>query len=49
MLGSLPIALAERGHRVMVVVPRYANYKEPIDTEVGGVSAVGSSVEWWEC
>lgn len=36
VLGSLPIALAARGHRVMVVVPRYANYEEPIDT---GVSA----------
>jgi hypothetical protein len=36
VLGSLPIALAARGHRVMVVVPRYANYAEPLDT---GVSA----------
>jgi len=34
VLGSLPIALAARGHRVMVVVPRYANYEEPIDTGV---------------
>jgi NAD(P)H-hydrate repair Nnr-like enzyme with NAD(P)H-hydrate dehydratase domain len=29
VLGSLPIALAARGHRVMVVTPRYADYAEP--------------------
>lgn len=38
VLGSLPVALAERGHRVMVVVPRYACYEEPVDTEVSGRS-----------
>ncbi|XP_039016995.1 granule-bound starch synthase 2, chloroplastic/amyloplastic-like [Hibiscus syriacus] len=27
--GSLPKALARRGHRVMVVAPRYADYAEP--------------------
>ncbi|XP_028759805.1 granule-bound starch synthase 2, chloroplastic/amyloplastic-like [Neltuma alba] len=32
--GSLPKALARRGHRVMVVVPRYGNYTEPQDTGV---------------
>ncbi|XP_061355119.1 granule-bound starch synthase 2, chloroplastic/amyloplastic [Gastrolobium bilobum] len=32
--GSLPKALARRGHRVMVVVPRYGNYAEPQDTGV---------------
>ncbi len=26
VIGSLPIALAERGHRVMVVVPRYSHH-----------------------
>mmetsp|Transcript_36244 Transcript_36244/g.80653 ORF Transcript_36244/g.80653 Transcript_36244/m.80653 type:complete len:615 (-) Transcript_36244:1049-2893(-) len=31
--SSLPLALAERGHRVMVVAPRYAAYDGPIDTE----------------
>lgn len=33
-MGSLPKALAARGHRVMVVTPRYANYKDAIDTGV---------------
>ena len=33
--GSLPKALAGRGHRVMVVTPRYANYEAAIDTGVG--------------
>ncbi|XP_057436008.1 granule-bound starch synthase 2, chloroplastic/amyloplastic-like [Lotus japonicus] len=32
--GSLPKALARRGHRVMVVAPRYGNYAEPQDTGV---------------
>ncbi|XP_027359278.1 granule-bound starch synthase 2, chloroplastic/amyloplastic-like isoform X2 [Abrus precatorius] len=32
--GSLPKALARRGHRVMVVAPRYGNYPEPQDTGV---------------
>ncbi|KAJ8491278.1 hypothetical protein OPV22_012999 [Ensete ventricosum] len=32
--GTLPKALARRGHRVMVVAPRYKNYPEPKDTGV---------------
>ncbi|PNH02354.1 Starch synthase 1, chloroplastic/amyloplastic [Tetrabaena socialis] len=32
VLGSLPFALAERGHRVMVVAPRYAPYAGAVDT-----------------
>ncbi|CAI9109714.1 OLC1v1009587C1 [Oldenlandia corymbosa var. corymbosa] len=32
--GALPKALARRGHRVMVVVPRYGDYAEAQDTGV---------------
>ncbi|EFJ41340.1 hypothetical protein VOLCADRAFT_98674 [Volvox carteri f. nagariensis] len=34
VLGSLPFALAERGHRVMVVAPRYEPYEGPVNTGV---------------
>jgi len=34
VMGSLPAALAARGHRVMVVAPRYAPYPEAVDTGV---------------
>ena len=33
-MGALPKALARRGHRVMVVVPRYAAYEEGWETGV---------------
>ncbi|KVH92694.1 Glycogen/starch synthase, ADP-glucose type, partial [Cynara cardunculus var. scolymus] len=32
--GALPKALAQRGHRVMVVVPLYGDYVEPQDTGI---------------
>ncbi|KAK4417658.1 Granule-bound starch synthase 2, chloroplastic/amyloplastic [Sesamum alatum] len=32
--GALPKALARRGHRVMVVAPRYSNYEEAQDSGV---------------
>ncbi|KAI3520849.1 hypothetical protein L1887_10301 [Cichorium endivia] len=32
--GALPKALAKRGHRVMVVAPRYGNYAELLDTGI---------------
>ena len=32
--GSLPQALVKRGHRVMVVAPRYGNYEDALDTSV---------------
>jgi glycogen synthase len=34
VMGALPKALARRGHRVMAVVPRYANYQDIWDTTV---------------
>eukprot|EP00249_Psilotum_nudum_P024018 c29061_g1_i2 orf=359-2782(-) len=34
VVGALPKALARRGHRVMVVAPRYANYEEAWNTGV---------------
>lgn len=34
VMQSLPKALAERGHRVMVVAPRYKEYPEAFDTGV---------------
>lgn len=46
MMGALPKSLARRGHRVMVVAPRYANYEEAWDTSVRiTVNAAGSNVE----
>lgn len=39
--GSLPIALAARGHRVMVVSPRYL-HGGPSDKNFAGASLVGS-------
>jgi hypothetical protein len=38
VIGSLPIALAARGHRVMVVAPRYGIYPEAFDMGVGGTN-----------
>ncbi|KAM3286550.1 granule-bound starch synthase 2, chloroplastic/amyloplastic [Capsicum chacoense] len=44
--GALPKALARRGHRVMVVAPRYGNYPEPQDSGVRKVYKVdGQDVE----
>lgn len=34
VMGALPKALAARGHRVMVVAPRYANYDDAWETGV---------------
>ncbi|XP_062233237.1 soluble starch synthase 2-3, chloroplastic/amyloplastic-like [Phragmites australis] len=34
VVGSLPKALARRGHRVMVVVPRYGDYAEALDVGI---------------
>lgn len=35
--GSLPPALAARGHRVMVVAPQYQQYPEPSTTGVSSI------------
>ncbi|GLU11081.1 hypothetical protein SLE2022_278510 [Rubroshorea leprosula] len=44
--GALPKALARRGHRVMVVAPRYGNYAEPQDSGVRKMYKVdGQDVE----
>eukprot|EP00873_Tetraselmis_striata_P044164 jgi/Tetstr1/464428/TSEL_000101.t1 len=32
VMGSLPAALANRGHRVMVIAPRYGEYVDAVDT-----------------
>ncbi len=45
-MGALPKALARRGHRVMVVAPRYQNYEEGWETGVRiQLSVGGSTVE----
>ncbi|MEW5307760.1 MAG: hypothetical protein WDW36_010136 [Sanguina aurantia] len=41
--GSLPFALAARGHRVMVVAPRYAEYPEAFDSNCR-VTCLGTEV-----
>ncbi|XP_038695866.1 granule-bound starch synthase 2, chloroplastic/amyloplastic isoform X2 [Tripterygium wilfordii] len=44
--GSLPKALARRGHRVMVVAPKYDNYAEPQDAGIRKIYKVaGQDVE----
>jgi len=46
VMGALPKALARRGHRVMVVAPRYENYDEAWETGVRQVFKVfGGDVE----
>ena len=45
-MGALPKALARRGHRVMVVAPRYRDYAEGWETGVRvNMSVCGSMVE----
>ena len=46
VMQSLPKALAGRGHRVMVVAPRYKEYEEVYDTDVRlTLNILGSQVE----
>lgn len=34
VVGSLPVALAQRGHRVFTIAPRYDQYSDAWDTTV---------------
>ena len=43
VVGSLPVELAKRGHKVMTISPRYDQYKGAWDTSVH-VEALGKSV-----
>ncbi|KAK7391854.1 hypothetical protein VNO78_20277 [Psophocarpus tetragonolobus] len=45
VLGGLPPALAENGHRVMTVSPRYDQYKDAWDTGVSVEVKVGDRIE----
>ncbi|KAK4393117.1 Granule-bound starch synthase 2, chloroplastic/amyloplastic [Sesamum angolense] len=45
--GALPKALARRGHRVMVVAPRYSNYPEAQDSGVRKRYKVDGQVPWY--
>lgn len=48
VMGALPKALARRGHRVMVVVPRYSNYEEGWETGVRTrLRVFGQDTEVW--
>lgn len=50
--GSLPQALAARGHRVMVVIPMYEEYEGVKPTGVGRVNYICIRLLWmlyaWE-
>ncbi|KQK19733.1 granule-bound starch synthase 1, chloroplastic/amyloplastic [Brachypodium distachyon] len=45
VLGGLPPAMAANGHRVMVISPRYDQYKDAWDTSVVAEIKVGDSYE----
>ena len=46
VMGALPKAMARRGHRVMCIAPRYANYAEGWDTSVRiQMNVSGSNIE----
>jgi granule-bound starch synthase len=46
VVGSLPIELAKRGHKVMTISPRYDQYKGAWDTSVK-VDALGKQVGYF--
>lgn len=43
MMAALPKALVRRGHRVMVVVPRYENYDNAWETGIRKIYSVFNS------
>ncbi len=43
VMGALPKALARRGHRVMVIAPRYANYEDAWETGVRHMMRVANT------
>ncbi|THU63785.1 hypothetical protein C4D60_Mb01t19500 [Musa balbisiana] len=45
VLGGLPPAMADNGHRVMTVAPRYDQYKDAWDTGIVVELKVGGSIE----
>ena len=46
VVGSLPVELAKRGHKVMTISPRYDQYKGAWDTSVK-VEALGKQVGYF--
>ena len=46
VVGSLPVELAKRGHKVMTIAPRYDQYKGAWDTSVR-VDALGKQVGYF--
>ena len=46
VVGSLPVELAKRGHKVMTIAPRYDQYKGAWDTSVR-VDALGHNVGYF--
>nr|XP_024360271.1 granule-bound starch synthase 2, chloroplastic/amyloplastic-like isoform X2 [Physcomitrium patens]PNR30461.1 hypothetical protein PHYPA_026777 [Physcomitrium patens] len=52
VVGALPKALARRGHRVMVVAPRYSNYNDAWETgirRIYNVSGQDMEVGYFHC
>jgi hypothetical protein len=47
VVGSLPVALAQRGHRVFTIAPRYDQYSDAWDTSIT-VNVDGEDGGCWE-
>ncbi|KAL4426486.1 hypothetical protein ABPG77_008344, partial [Micractinium sp. CCAP 211/92] len=46
VVGSLPIAMAQRGHRVFTIAPRYDQYQDAWDTSVV-INVLGEDVRFF--